>query len=191
MTAIAASLVKELRDQTGAGMMECKRALVDTNCDPDEADYVIPGNDDAIRSCSLITRAVAEGILAGQQRVTPEELHVQPGGNGVQPAAAMAQAGEAEEVPARAPQEGAEAPAGAPEAPAAEEARSQPAVSPEAPEQEPAVAGQPGVRLDNPPEYEQLGPREAAVQAPGASAPEPAQTPADALDDTAKEGEQE
>src|SRR5262245_59994590 len=31
-------------------------ALVDTNCDPDEADYVIPGNDDAIRSCSLIVR---------------------------------------------------------------------------------------------------------------------------------------
>ena len=34
-------------------------ALVDTNCDPDEADYVIPGNDDAIRSCSLIVRAIA------------------------------------------------------------------------------------------------------------------------------------
>ena len=36
-------------------------ALVDTNCDPDEADYVIPGNDDAIRSCTLVTRAVADG----------------------------------------------------------------------------------------------------------------------------------
>ena len=35
-------------------------ALVDTNCDPDEADYVIPGNDDAIRSCSLIVRAIAD-----------------------------------------------------------------------------------------------------------------------------------
>ena len=39
-------------------------ALVDTNCDPDEADYVIPGNDDAIRSCELITRAIATGIEA-------------------------------------------------------------------------------------------------------------------------------
>src|SRR3954447_17947256 len=48
-------------------------ALVDTNCDPDEADYVIPGNDDAIRSCSLIVRAVAEGISAGQSGVTAEE----------------------------------------------------------------------------------------------------------------------
>ena len=49
-------------------------ALVDTNCDPDEADYVIPGNDDAIRSCSLVIRAVADGIEAGRQRVTAEEV---------------------------------------------------------------------------------------------------------------------
>src|SRR5204863_486058 len=49
-------------------------ALVDTNCDPDEADYVIPGNDDAIRSCSLVVRAVANGIDAGKQRVSPGEM---------------------------------------------------------------------------------------------------------------------
>ena len=49
-------------------------ALVDTNCDPDEADYVIPGNDDAIRSCSLVVRAVADGIEAGKQKVTPAEV---------------------------------------------------------------------------------------------------------------------
>jgi small subunit ribosomal protein S2 len=49
-------------------------ALVDTNCDPDDADYVIPGNDDAIRSCSLIIRAIADGIAAGQTRVTTDEL---------------------------------------------------------------------------------------------------------------------
>jgi len=49
-------------------------ALVDTNCDPDEADYVIPGNDDAIRSCSLVVRAIADGIAAGQTRATPEEF---------------------------------------------------------------------------------------------------------------------
>src|SRR4026209_1864034 len=46
-------------------------ALVDTNCDPDEADFVIPGNDDAIRSCDLIVRAIADGIAAGQQKATP------------------------------------------------------------------------------------------------------------------------
>jgi small subunit ribosomal protein S2 len=49
-------------------------ALVDTNCDPDEADYVIPGNDDAIRSCDLIVRAIADGIYAGQQKVTPADF---------------------------------------------------------------------------------------------------------------------
>jgi len=49
-------------------------ALVDTNCDPDDADYVIPGNDDAIRSCSLIIRAIANGIEAGKQKVTAAEM---------------------------------------------------------------------------------------------------------------------
>ena len=49
-------------------------ALVDTNCDPDEADFVIPGNDDAIRSCSLVVRAVADGIEAGKQGARPQEF---------------------------------------------------------------------------------------------------------------------
>ena len=49
-------------------------ALVDTNCDPDEADFVIPGNDDAIRSCELIVRAIAKGIEAGQNKVTEQEF---------------------------------------------------------------------------------------------------------------------
>ncbi len=53
-------------------------ALVDTNCDPDEADYVIPGNDDAIRSCSLIIRVVANAIEQGKQKVSAAELARQP-----------------------------------------------------------------------------------------------------------------
>jgi small subunit ribosomal protein S2 len=48
--------------------------LVDTNCDPDDADYVIPGNDDAIRSCSLIVRVLADAIEAGKSKVTAEEM---------------------------------------------------------------------------------------------------------------------
>jgi small subunit ribosomal protein S2 len=52
--------------------------LVDTNCDPDEADYVIPGNDDAIRSCSLVIRAIAEAIEAGKQQVKPDEFEPAP-----------------------------------------------------------------------------------------------------------------
>ena len=49
-------------------------ALVDTNADPDEADYVIPGNDDAIRSCSLVTRVLADAIDAGKQKVSQREM---------------------------------------------------------------------------------------------------------------------
>jgi small subunit ribosomal protein S2 len=49
-------------------------ALVDTNCDPDDADYIIPGNDDAIRSCSLVVRVIANAIEAGKSKVTAEEM---------------------------------------------------------------------------------------------------------------------
>jgi small subunit ribosomal protein S2 len=52
-------------------------ALVDTNCDPDEADYVIPGNDDAIRSCNLVVHALAEAISNGKQKVSAQELQQQ------------------------------------------------------------------------------------------------------------------
>ena len=43
-------------------------ALVDTNCDPDEADLVIPGNDDAIKSCDLVIRTIADAMEAGNRR---------------------------------------------------------------------------------------------------------------------------
>lgn len=42
-------------------------AIVDTNCDPDEIDYVIPGNDDAIRAVKLITSKIADAVLEGLQ----------------------------------------------------------------------------------------------------------------------------
>ena len=42
-------------------------AIVDTNCDPDEVDYVIPGNDDAIRAVKLLTGKMAEAVLEGRQ----------------------------------------------------------------------------------------------------------------------------
>ena len=50
-------------------------AIVDTNCDPDEIDYVIPGNDDAIRAVKLIAGAMADAIIEarqGQADVTEE-----------------------------------------------------------------------------------------------------------------------
>jgi len=52
--------------------------LVDTNADPDEADFVIPGNDDAIRSCNLVARVIADGIAAGRDKITPAELTAEP-----------------------------------------------------------------------------------------------------------------
>ncbi|MGA9172865.1 MAG: 30S ribosomal protein S2 [Thermoactinomyces sp.] len=42
-------------------------AIVDTNCDPDEVDYVIPGNDDAIRAVRLFTGKIADAVLEGRQ----------------------------------------------------------------------------------------------------------------------------
>jgi small subunit ribosomal protein S2 len=106
-------------------------ALVDTNCDPDEADFIIPGNDDAIRSCSLIVRAIADGIAAGKGKVTEQELSAASGenGNGAAPEASPADEAEAPtdvaeevEVPvdvAEQPEEPA-APEGVPEAAAPE-----------------------------------------------------------------------
>jgi small subunit ribosomal protein S2 len=52
--------------------------LVDTNADPDEATFVIPGNDDAIRSCNLVTKVVADGIAAGSTKVTAAEMTAEP-----------------------------------------------------------------------------------------------------------------
>ena len=42
-------------------------AIVDTNCDPDEIDYVIPGNDDAIRAVKLIAGAMADAVIEGRE----------------------------------------------------------------------------------------------------------------------------
>jgi small subunit ribosomal protein S2 len=66
------------------GVREARRlglpvvALVDTNCDPDDADFPIPGNDDAIRSCELITRAIVDAIEEGQNRVSAGDFQAAP-----------------------------------------------------------------------------------------------------------------
>jgi small subunit ribosomal protein S2 len=49
-------------------------ALTDTNCDPDLVDYVVPGNDDAIRSIRAVTTAVADAILAGREEFEKREI---------------------------------------------------------------------------------------------------------------------
>jgi small subunit ribosomal protein S2 len=52
--------------------------LIDTNCDPDEVDYVIPGNDDAIRSVNLITRVIANAAIEGRAIFAPAEAKEAP-----------------------------------------------------------------------------------------------------------------
>jgi small subunit ribosomal protein S2 len=47
-------------------------AVVDTNCDPDNIDYVIPGNDDAIRAIRLMASKVADAVIEGRQAITKE-----------------------------------------------------------------------------------------------------------------------
>ena len=76
--------IKDIKKQPGAmfvvdpkkeriAILEAKRlgipvvAIVDTNCDPDEVDYVIPGNDDAIRAVKLIAAKMADAIIEGRQ----------------------------------------------------------------------------------------------------------------------------
>ena len=86
------------------GVAEARRlnlpviALVDTNCDPDEADLVIPGNDDAIRSCELVARVIADGIEAGRAGITEKEIS-RAQATVVEPAAEAAPEAEAETVP--------------------------------------------------------------------------------------------
>ena len=50
-------------------------AIIDTNCDPDDADYVIPGNDDAIRAIKLISSVIADAVIEGRQG---EQLSEEP-----------------------------------------------------------------------------------------------------------------
>jgi small subunit ribosomal protein S2 len=77
-------------------------ALVDTNCDPDEVTYVVPGNDDAIRSCSLVIKAIADGIAAAKTKVTEAELTAAAAAAPVEGAAETAPAADAGEAPAAA-----------------------------------------------------------------------------------------
>ena len=75
--------VKEMKELPGALFVVDSRkeklgipivAIVDTNCDPDEIDYVIPGNDDAIRAIKLISQTMANAVLEGKQG---EQLEVE------------------------------------------------------------------------------------------------------------------
>ena len=102
-------------------------AILDTNCDPDEVDFPIPGNDDAIRSVNLLTRvvadAVAEGLIARHQRTTgTTEAPEEPLAEWERELLEGSKTEEAAAAPAEAAPAADEAPAAAEEAPAAAEA---------------------------------------------------------------------
>jgi small subunit ribosomal protein S2 len=143
--------------------------LVDTNCDPDEADYVIPGNDDAIRSCSLIVRAIGDAIEAGKSGVRAEEFEQ----NGRRAEAEPAAEAPEPEAAAPAPEPAAEA---APAEPAAEAPAPEPVA--EAPPAEPAAeAPAPEPAADETPvEHEPLGQAESAAETEAAES-EPSEAP--------------
>ena len=122
--------------------------LVDTNCDPDEIDYIIPGNDDAIRSCSLIIRVMADAVAQGRQLLTEAEMKAEAERKAAEEAAvaaavaaaereaaeqAAAAAADAAKAEAEAPAKG-EAPAAEAKKPAAKKAEAKPG----APEAKPA-----------------------------------------------------
>jgi small subunit ribosomal protein S2 len=52
-------------------------AIVDTNCDPDDIDYIIPGNDDAIRAVKLISQVIANALIEGRQGMDAAEASAQ------------------------------------------------------------------------------------------------------------------
>jgi small subunit ribosomal protein S2 len=147
-------------------------AILDTNCDPDEVDYKIPGNDDAIRSVTLLTRviadAVAEGLIArsgsrteGEQAGTVDEPLAEwerelLGGDAAQTADQVApEAGETAAAPApEAAEATTQAPAAeeTPQAPAAEATPEAPAAeaTPEAPAAEEVLEAPVAEALDAP-----------------------------------------
>jgi small subunit ribosomal protein S2 len=159
--------------------------LVDTNCDPDGVDFVIPGNDDAIRSCDLITRALGNSIAEGAgQWKAAEEARIQR----EQEAAAARQA---EENARREAEEAARRQAAA-EARAAEEAAQAARVAPQANaeeatsraggQQQPTPAAQdqtpdPASPVETPVADAVLGTDDAAAeQTPPAESVQPAET---------------
>ncbi len=150
--------------------------LVDTNCDPDGIDYVIPGNDDAIRSCAAVTRAIGDIVadsygayLAEEERIRQERERRE---------AEEAARREAEEQARREAEEAAKAAA---EAQAAAQAAAQSEAEAQAPgaeasaTQEPAAPAQP--RQRRAPRREAQAPPTPEPAAQAAPEPEPAPEP--------------
>jgi small subunit ribosomal protein S2 len=152
--------------------------LVDTNCDPDGIDFVIPGNDDAIRSCALITQAIGQVVAEGHSVFRAEEERARQEAEERARLEAEARARrEAEEAAAREAQEQAKREAAERKAAvAAAQAPSAPAAAAATPPSEPSAAAPP--TPPGAPAPTALAPQEPGVaQTPGRPEPAPA-TPA-------------
>ncbi len=136
--------------------------LVDTNCDPDGIDYVIPGNDDAIRSCAAVTKAIGDVVAQGHFRFRAEEERARREAEEQERREAEERARrEAEEQARREAEEQARREA---EERAAAEAAAEPAEPPSPPE--PAVAPPPPERAVAPPPAEPAEPPSTPGPAP-------------------------
>jgi small subunit ribosomal protein S2 len=123
-------------------------AIVDTNCDPDEVDYVIPGNDDAIRSVTLVTSILADAVREGQE-LAGRDMVERAGGATFEPD---------EPVPTATPMD-------LPEEPEIEAEPTEPVTEPQA-----ATPGTPSPEAQ-PSEASEGSPREVAQGEEGARAP--------------------
>jgi len=163
-------------------------AVVDTNCDPDVISHVIPGNDDAIRSGTLLCRVIAEAVVEGRF-IAQQRPAKAPAPDAAAPAKAAAKipappAAPAESAPAAAaaPAPAAAAPAPAAAAPAA--AAPAPASPPIPPPPasvaapQPAPAAAPAAPAPSPPPADAQAPASVAAAQPAPAAPtEPAAAP--------------
>ncbi len=145
--------------------------LVDTNCDPDGIDFVIPGNDDAIRSCAAITRAIGDVAAEGHGAFRAEEERARmerERREAEQRARQEAEERERQEAEERARREAEEAAAAAAEAEVAQAA------------QQPAQAGQTAQAAQQPAQAAQAAQQPAqAAQQPAQAAPPPVAPPAE------------
>ena len=169
--------------------------LVDTNCDPDEIDYIIPGNDDAIRSCALIIRVMADAVAEGRQLLTEAEMKAEAERKAAE-AIAIAEAVKAAEVAAAAEAKAAEVAAAAKAAEVTAAAEAKPADKPEAkpapakktdekPEAKPAVKpeAKPAAKPEAKPAVKKAEPKSAPEAKPAAKKAGPKAKPKPKADD--------
>ena len=156
--------------------------LVDTNCDPDGIDYVIPGNDDAIRSCALITRAIGSVVQEGSVAFRAEEQRAREEAEekARREAEERARREAEEQAKIQAEQQAAREAAEASTPPAAEATPTQPA-QPAAAEEPPVAQPEPDTQTATQPQAQEPAPSQQPPVAPADGDPKnaAADTPTD------------